>query len=136
MRPSRERALEDVYSEAEQRSIKIITDADPEVAEYMDHAAARQGIRPEDMHAITLGTDTILIRERFAGNVRVLREELIHTQQQIKGLQVDPGRDVITTMELDARYQLLQNKDSWALTAEEIAEIEREIIVITQKGRY
>ena len=88
------------------------------------------------MPAITLGTDTILIRERYANNVRVLREELIHTQQQIKGLLVDPGRSVITTMELDARYQLLQNKDSWALTDEEVAEIEKEITVITQKGRY
>ena len=136
MRLSREQALKDVHREAEQLGIKIITDTDPEIAEYMNHAATRQAIQPEDMHAITLGTEIILIRERFAGNVRVLREELIHTQQQIKGLSIDAGRDIITAMELDARYQLLQNKDSWALTDEEVAEIKREIMVTTQKGRY
>ncbi len=136
MRISRERALKNVYKEVERHSIKIITDADPEIAEYMDNAAVRQGVRPEDMHAITLGTDTILIRKQYASDVRILREELIHTQQQVEGLLIDPGRDMIAAMELDARYQLLQNKDSWALTDEEAAEIEREIIAIRQKGRY
>ena len=61
---------------------------------------------------------------------------MIHTRQQIRGLSVDAERNLITAMELDARYQLLQNKDNWALTDEEIAEIEREIIVIVRKGRY
>ena len=98
----------------------------------MDSAAVRQGVRPEDIHAITLGTDTILIRKQYASDVRVLREELIHTQQQIEGLSIDPGRDIITAMEVDARYQLLQNKDSWALADEEAAEIEREIIAKRQ----
>ncbi len=136
MRPSRKQALLSAYGEAERRGIRIITDADPEIAAYMDHAAARQDISPENMHAITLGSDTIVIREQYADNVRVLREELIHTQQQINGLLIGTGGDLITAMELEARYRLLQNKDIWALTDEEIDEIEREIAVITKKGRY
>lgn len=46
------------------------------------------------MHAITLG-DTIVIRETHASNVRILREELIHAEQQASGVAI-AGRDTIT----------------------------------------
>jgi hypothetical protein len=134
-KPTRAQALDAVYKDAERLGVKIITDADPEIKAYMDNAAKREGIPPEDMHAITLG-DTIVIRRQHADNVRVLREELIHTQQQAEGFAVGPDRDTITEMELDARRQLLENKEKWALTDEEAAEVEREIAAIKQRGRY
>ncbi len=134
-RPARAQALQDVYDEAERCGVQILTDADPEIKLYMDNAAKREGVPPEGMHAITLG-DIILIRQQHAANVRVLREELIHTQQQREGFTVGPGRDTITAMELDARRQLLSNKDTWALTNEEVAEIEHEIATIQKRGRY
>jgi hypothetical protein len=134
-RLTRAQALQDVHNEAERLGVKIITDADSEIKAYMDNAAKREGIAPEDMHAITLG-DTIVIRQQYADNVRVLREELIHTQQQAEGFALVPGRDIITALELDARYQLLANKEKWALTGEEVSEIEWEIAKINERGRY
>lgn len=133
---SREQALKDVLSEAKQRQIQILTDADPEIKAYMDNAGARQGIQPASMHAITLSPDTIVIRQQYANNVRVLREEMIHTQQQAEGITIEPGSDLVTRMELDARRQLLANSKKWALTPEEIDEIQREIRLIIRRGKY
>jgi hypothetical protein len=135
-RVSREQALADVLAEAERLGVKILTDEDPEIKAYMNDAARREGVAPEGMHAITLGSDTIVIRKEYAENVRVLREELIHTQQQMEGLSVGAGEDMITAMELDARRKLLENVDNWALTDEEVTEIAREIATIEKRGRY
>ena len=132
-RPTREQALKDVYAEADKKGVKILTDADPEIKAYMDNAAARQGT---EVHAITLGDDTIVVREEYANNIRVLREELIHTQQQTSGFPIDSSGDLTTQMELDARRQLLDNKDSWALTDDEVKEVQSEISTILQRGRY
>ena len=132
-RPTREQALKDVYAEADKKGVKILTDADPEIKAYMDNAGARQGT---EVHAITLGDDTIVVREEYANNVRVLREELIHTQQQTSGFPIDSSGDLTTQMELDARRQLLDNKDSWALTDDEVKEVQSEISTILQRGRY
>jgi len=134
-RPTRAQALRDLYNEAKQLGVEIVTDADPDIKAYMDNAAKREGVPPKDMHAITLG-DTIVVRQEHADNVRVLREELIHSQQQASGMTVGPGRRAITEMELDARRQLLENKDKWQLTDAEAAEIEREISRIIERGRY
>ena len=47
MRVSREQALKDAYDEVKQLGIKIVPATNLEIKEYMDHAANRQGIRPE-----------------------------------------------------------------------------------------
>ena len=133
--PARAQALDDVYREAGERGVAILTDADPDVRRYMDDAARREGVAPDELYAVTLG-DTILVRQSHASDVRTLREELIHTVQQADGLEIARGMDHRTAMELDARRQLLENRDAWALTDDEVAAIEREIRIIEDRGRY
>ena len=133
--PARARALDDVYREAKERGVVILTDADPDIRLYMDDAARREGVAPDELYAVTLG-DTILVRQSHATDVRTLREELIHTIQQADGLEIGSGMDHRTAMELDARRQLLENREAWALTNDEVAAIEREISIIEDRGRY
>lgn len=132
---SRAEALDRLYREAENQGIEIITDADPEIRDYMNHRARSEGVAPEDLHAINLG-DTIVVREAHADDVRVLREEMIHAEQQRAGIEISPGMNERTAMELDARRQMIANADEYGLTPEEVIEIEREITIIIERGSY
>lgn len=96
--------------------IPILTEADPEVTRYMDDAARREGVAPDAMHGLTIG-DLIFVRESKQNDVRVLREEFIHTEQQ-KGVAVGIGIDSRTSFEIDARKILLENAERWSLTPE------------------
>ncbi|KMO27453.1 hypothetical protein [Methylobacterium aquaticum] len=131
---TREQALAEVRADAARDGIEIMTDADPEVKRYMDDAARREGIDPDALHALTLG-DMIFVREARQDDVRVLREELIHTAQQ-RGMEIGVDTDPRTSSELDAREELLKNAERWALTPEEINEIQQEIIEIKSRGKY
>ncbi|WP_288585410.1 hypothetical protein [uncultured Methylobacterium sp.] len=131
---TREQALAEVRADAARDGIEIMTDADPEVKRYMDDAARREGIDPDALHALTLG-DMIFVREARQDDVRVLREELIHTAQQ-RGMEIGVDTDPRTSSELDAREELLKNAERWALTPEEINEIQQEIIDINSRGKY
>lgn len=131
---TRAEALAEVRAEAARRNIGILTDADPEVKAYMDAAAKREGVAPEDLHASTIG-DTIMVREAVADDVRVLREEMIHVDQQ-QNMQIGVGVDTRVDAEIAARQTMLDNAKNWALTPDEINEITREIETIRDRGRY
>ena len=131
---TRAEALAEVRAEAARRNIGILTDADPEVKAYMDAAAKREGVAPEDLHASTIG-DTIMVREAVADDVRVLREEMIHVDQQ-QNMQIGVGVDTRVDAEIAARQTMLDNAKDWALTQDEINEITREIETIRDRGRY
>src|SRR5262249_9709916 len=129
---SREQALSDIYSEAQARKIEIRTG--PEAEAYLDYAAKQQGISPEKMHASTLGQDLIMVRESHAGDVRTLREELLHTQQQVPGFEASVASR--TQAEIQVREQMIQNRQRWGLTNAEVRELVQEIRTIRQRGVY
>ena len=82
MNVSRDQALFELLEEAREHGITIHSDAEAE--ELLDWAAMRHGQRPEKYHAVTFGQD-IFVRAQYAGELRVLREEMIHVEQQRAG---------------------------------------------------
>jgi hypothetical protein len=127
----REQALREVLADAKALDIEIVTGEDAE--RYLDHAAKMNGIPPEHMHAVTLG-DLIMVREADATDVRTLREELIHTQQQKAGMEISP--ESVTRGEVEARELILQNANRWGITEEERAEIREDLRKIEERGGY
>jgi hypothetical protein len=127
----RDQALREVLADFKALGIEIVTGEEAE--RYLDHAARVNGIPPEAMHASTLG-DVVLMREAAATDVRTLREELIHTQQQKEGMEVSP--EAVTRGEVEARELLLQNANRWGITEEERAEIREDLRKIEERGGY
>jgi uncharacterized Zn-binding protein involved in type VI secretion len=127
----RPQALAELLEEARLKGVEI--KADEEAVAYLDWAARAQGIDPANMHAVTLGDDLIMVRPEFADNPRVLREELIHTEQCRAG-QV--GSDSVVANEIAAREAMIQNADEWGITPEEVVEMQREIQVMRETGKY
>ena len=126
--------LDDVLREIREAGAEIVTDRDPDVKAYLDDAARREGIAPEDMHASTLG-DTIVVRDHLRDDVVTLREELEHVRQQREG-RVSVGADGFDTrvdLEIEARERMLERDD---LTVAERAQIQGEIDTIRERGRY
>lgn len=126
----RDQALRDVLADASALGVEIVTGEEAE--RYLDHAAKMNGIPPQAMHAVTLG-DLIMVREASATDVRTLREELIHTQQQ-KGMEI--SAEAVTRGEVEARELLLQNANRWGVTEDERAEIREDLRKIEERGGY
>ncbi len=126
--------LDDVLREIREAGAEIVTDADPDVKAYLDDAARREGIAPEDMHASTLG-DTIVVRDHLKDDVVTLREELEHVRQQQDGrVSVGAGgHDTRVDLEIEARERLLERDD---LNPAEREQLQREIDTIRERGRY
>ncbi|NKX90013.1 hypothetical protein HGA10_22230 [Nocardia coubleae] len=131
----RQQALQDVLADIARDGIEVRSDQ--EADEYLNFCARMQGIAPEDMHAVTLG-DLIMIRPEHATDVRILREEWIHTRQNAAG-EVSAGADgggSIVDNEIEAREMIIANRDKWAITDEEVEEMKREIAQMRETGRY
>jgi hypothetical protein len=134
IRVSREQALRDVYAEAAAKNVEIITGKDAD--EYLDHAARMQGLPPDAVHAINLGSELIFVRDRFAENPRVIREELIHTGQQAEASVGAGGVDSRPQQEIEARLEMIRNRHQWGITNDEVREMIVEIRQIRETGRY
>ena len=129
MRKRRQRALRELLDEARQNGITIHTDEEAQA--LLDWAAQREGAPPENYYAVTFGSD-IFIRPEYAGNVRVLREEIIHVAQQRAGV----GSDQVIRAEVEARVQMISNRHRWGLTNDEIREIIKEVRRLRRDWRY
>jgi hypothetical protein len=108
-----------------------VIQTDDEAQRLLDWAAGREGVPPENYHAVTSG-DTIFVRPQHAENVRVLREELIHVFQQRAGA----GTDQIVESEIEARLAMIRFRHTWAITNDEVREMIREVRQMRRTGRY
>jgi len=133
IRTPRDEAVKNVYAEAKARGVEIRSGQ--EADEWLDFAAAQQGIPAESMHATTLGDDLIYVREAYANNPRVIREELVHTTQQSR-VQVGSGVDTRPALEIEAREELIKNRQEWGITNDEVREAINEIRQIRETGQY
>jgi predicted nucleic acid-binding Zn-ribbon protein len=86
------------------------------------------------MQAATLGADLVFVRDEVKDDPRVLREELIHTQQQAAGVSVDLSSTA--NAEIEARELMIENQARWGITDDEVAEMKRDITLIQERGRY
>jgi hypothetical protein len=131
-RITREQALKDLYEEARAAGIEIRTG--PEADAFLDHAARMEGVPPESMHAVTLGDDLIMVREAYANDVRTLREELLHTQQQKPGFVA--SKESVTKAEIEVRELMIKNREKWGLTDSDVLQLIDEIRKIRERGIY
>ncbi|MFF4318120.1 hypothetical protein [Streptomyces sp. NPDC001568] len=128
--PEKQIAIEGLYSEAEEKDIAIISGE--EADSYFEWVASREegdGADPEAYYAVTLG-DTILVRDSHKFDTRTIGEEMIHSQQQMD------GRGDVFECEVEAREGLLANPEKYALTDEEIGELEAEVSTLKERGYY
>jgi len=70
------------------------------------------------------------VRPQYASNIRILREELIHVQQQREGI------NSVVEAEIQARELMIQARDHWGITDGNVQEMMREIEQMRQTGRY
>ena len=129
---SREQALKDVLREADELEVEIRSDQEAE--EYLDYAARMSGIKAHQMHAATLGSDLIMVRKLHLNNPRILREELLHTQQQKKGISISSAS--VTNAEIEVRIVMLQNRYKWGITEAEAQEMIEDVRLIEKRGGY
>jgi uncharacterized Zn-binding protein involved in type VI secretion len=128
---SRPQALEDVLNEIKAAGVEVR--ADQEAEEYLNYCARQHGIDPSKMHAVTLGEDLIMVRAEHAENPRILREELIHTEQAKGGLVSSAS---VVENEIAAREKMIASADKWGITPEEVDEMQREIEHMRTTGTY
>jgi hypothetical protein len=129
---SRSQALDDVLAEA--RALGIEIRSGQEADDYLNFAAKMTGMPPDAMQAATLGADLVFVRDEVKDDPRVLREELIHTQQQAAGVSVDLSSTA--NAEIEARELMIENQARWGITDDEVAEMKRDITLIQERGRY
>lgn len=129
---SREQALADVLREAKELDVEIRSNQEAE--EYLDYAARMSGVEAHQMHAATLGPDLIMIRGVHKHNPRILREELLHTQQQKAGVPI--SQDGVTNAEIEVRQVMIKNRYRWGITEEEVQEMRNDIELIERRGGY
>jgi hypothetical protein len=125
---ARKEALEELLREAETSNIDIRSDS--EAVEYLDWVARREGIPPENVHAVTLG-NLIFVRPEHAINVRILREEMIHVIQQRGAATAG-----LVEHEIEARLLMIRFRHKWAISVDEINEMIKEIRSMRNTGRY
>ncbi len=70
---------------------------------------------------------------QYAGNIRILREELIHVQQ---GREGSINSVSVVEAEIQARELMIQFRDRWGITDSDVQEMMREIEQMRQTGRY
>ncbi len=80
---------------------------------------------------VTLG-GAIFVRPEFADNVRVLREEMIHTYQQAAGIATNE----LVQGEIDARLRMIVNRHVWGIENNEVREMIEEVRKIRETGKY
>ena len=127
---SRQWAIEALLREAREHGIQI--HSGPDVEAYLDWSAQQRGLAPSQVHASTLGDD-IFVRVAYADNPRVLREEMIHGAQGRAG-QISSDR--IVANEIAAREIMITHATAWGITADEVAEMQREIVIMRRRERY
>ncbi len=88
--------MRELLDEARTTGISIHTDA--EADELLDWRENLDGAPRGSYYACSLGDD-IFVRQQYAGDLRTLREELIHVEQQRAGI----GTDELLGGELEAR---------------------------------
>ncbi|MFF9015496.1 hypothetical protein ACF09C_21350 [Streptomyces sp. NPDC014870] len=128
--PEKKNAIEGLYSEAEEKDIAIISGE--EADSYFEWVASREeggDADPGAYYAVTLG-DTILVRDSHKFDTRTIGEEMIHSQQQMD------GRGDVFECEVEAREALLADPEKYALTEEEIGELEAEVSALKERGYY
>ena len=125
----RPKALKKLKKEMREKGVGVHTDEEAQA--LLDYFAKQKGIAAESMHAVTLGDD-IFVRLEYADNVRVLREEFIHTQQQRKG----QSSNQIVEAEIEAREMIIKNRREWEITDEEVREMIIEIRRMREIERY
>lgn len=116
----RPEALKKLMQEMREQNVFVHTDE--EAQELLDFFAKQKGVPAENLQAVTLGND-IFVRLDYAENVRVLREEFIHTQQQQRG----QSSHQIVDAEIEARELIIKNRREWEITDEEVREMISEI---------
>jgi hypothetical protein len=126
----REQALKELLDQAKAGGIEIR--ADEEAQQYLDWCAKRAEAPPEAFHAVTLG-DLIFVRPEHAASVRVLREELIHVEQQQRPPDEQPGP---LEAEIEARLMMIHNRYQWGITQEEVQEMLEEVRKMKETGKY
>lgn len=129
MKTSRQQALVELLAEAEARGVTI--HSDDQAVLLLDWFAAQKSIAQERIQAVTFGND-IFIRPEHAGNVRILREEIIHVEQQAASI----AHDEIARAEVNARWQMIKNRRVWGITNDEAREMIAEIRRVNEAGRY
>ena len=125
----RPQALHELLEEARQGNIAIHTD--DEANRLLDWSAKAAGEAPENFHAVTMGDD-IFVRPQYAGDVRILREELIHVFQQRAGMATNE----VVEREIEARLMMINFRHTWSITNDEVREMIREIRIMRTTGRY
>ena len=125
----RDQALHELLDEAEKAN--IIIHSDDEAQRLLDWAARTEGVDPASYHAVTIGDD-IFVRAEHVGNVRVLREELIHVFQQRGGI----ASNELVEAEVQARLSMIRFRHRWGITSDEVREMIREIRTIRKTGKY
>ena len=125
----REKALQELLEEMQKGGVEI--HSDKEAQAYLDFAAKHRGIPPKSVHAVAIGDD-ILVRKEYAENVRILREEWIHIEQQRRGL----ASNEIVEAEIEARELMIKNRRNWAITNNEVREMMWEIRQMRERGKY
>ena len=128
---SRPEALNDVLNDIKKAGVEVR--ADQEAEEYLNYCARQHGMDPSKMHACTLGDDLIMVRAEHADNPRILREELIHTEQAKGGLVSSAS---VVDNEIAARQQMIENAEKWGITPDEVAEMQRDIEHMQTTGTY
>ncbi|MGN2638589.1 hypothetical protein ACTD5D_20905 [Nocardia takedensis] len=123
----KKKALVSLYEQSARAGIEIRHGQEAE--EYLDWAARRNDASPETFLAVVLG-DLIMVRESVRFDVRTLAEEVIQARHQSEG-QTD-----IFQSEVDARRELIDQAERYALTAEEVADIEEELRIMIERGYY
>jgi hypothetical protein len=89
------------------------------------------GAKPESYEAVTYGND-IFIRPKYKNDVRVLREEMIHAEQQRAGLRTDE----IIRAEIQARLLMIRNRHRWGLINDEVRMMVGEIRILRQSREH
>jgi hypothetical protein len=125
----RSEALEELLREAAANDVMIHSDSEAQA--LLDWSARSAGEDPSNYHAVTIGQD-IFVRPAYADNVRVLREELIHTFQQKAGA----ASNEIVEKEIEARLLMIQYRHKWSITNDEIREMIREVRIMRKTGKY
>lgn len=125
----RKRALQELLQEMKIEGVTV--HYDEEAQTLLDFFARQKGVTEKNICAVTLGDD-IFVRLEYAENVRVLREELIHVQQQRRGL---PSNQIVEA-EAEARELIIQNRRKWAISNDEVREIIQELRQLWRTNRY
>jgi len=125
---NKEQALNDVRADIKKAGATV--SSSPDDVAYLDSRERAYGLSPGSMTAVTIG-DIIVVRPEHADDVVVLREELIHVQQQQSGLG---GSTSVDALEIAARREMIEKAEKWGITREQVEVLNAEIKSILAHG--